>query len=65
MDNLLKDTHGEEHIWRGVTEPGHLLVIYQSEGGGWTAVVVSPTGRSCAIATGSDGQVVGPKGQEL
>ena len=53
MDNRLKDTHGKEHIWRGVIDPGRLLVIYQSEGGGWTAVVVSATGRSCSFASGS------------
>ena len=65
VDDILTSMHGEEHIWRGVTAPGHLLVIYQSEAGGWTAVVVSTTGRSCVFAAGSDGQVVGPRGQRL
>ena len=65
VDDILMSKHGEEHIWRGVIDPDRILVIFQSEGGGWTAVVVSATGRSCSFASGTDGELVGPKGQEL
>ena len=51
LDFLAKN-FAEQPVGIGVTQQGGLLEILASSSGSWTAIISSPTGVSCIVATG-------------
>ena len=58
----LREVDGKEKVWWGLSSKGHLLIIYQSKDGLWSATFVHPSGMGCVISTGTDGVIIHPDG---
>jgi hypothetical protein len=51
METILR-RHGETPLLRALMDSGNTLVIFASAQGGWTAVIVAPTGAACVGGMG-------------
>lgn len=51
LDAILR-RHDETPLLRALMESGNMLVIFSSPAGGWTAVIVEPTGIGCVGGMG-------------
>jgi len=50
--------HDEASVWTGLDERrGMILQLWQSPGGGWTLIAISPGGVGCLIAAGVAAEV--------
>jgi hypothetical protein len=51
--------HNETPILRALIDSGNILLIFASPEGGWTAVIVSPTGAACVGVMGVSLRMIG------
>ena len=54
----LEEKLNQSPVWRGVVSDGDGMVVYQTDGGTWTALFLKPDGRACIFAGGEDGQAI-------
>lgn len=52
----LHDSHGEEVAFTGYVSDKAVLVVFVSRDRTWTLVAVSPDGKACLVAAGTDWQ---------
>jgi len=55
LQKILRENYREAPVLTGRIDDGSMLVIFASDDGSWTAVIVAPTGIAC----------VGPMGAAL
>ena len=59
LTTTLTEQYNEAPLLMGIMQTGGLLHIWGNrDKGTWMAVVTSPTGMSCAVASGSDLEVI-------
>lgn len=48
LQKILRENYREAPVMTARIDNGNMLVIFASEDGSWTAVIVAPTGLACA-----------------
>ena len=54
VHNELEAKHTEKPIWKGHSKRGHTIIIYMSEKGSWTALMLKD-GMGCLLDAGHGG----------
>jgi len=57
MTDMLRDGYNETRVAHGVSADGHLLEVFSSPDGTYTAVKVSPSGLACVVDFGAGWQM--------
>jgi hypothetical protein len=56
----LDRSFGEAETVRAAEDRGGMVIVFTSEDGTWTMVVVAPNGTACPVATGTRWMMVAP-----
>lgn len=58
LEDILMRKYGESRGNAGLSNDGAVLGIYSSPAGSWTAVIISPNGVGCVVASGEHWSVI-------
>jgi hypothetical protein len=64
LTRMLRAEYGESAVAVGQQSDGHLLRIFASDAGTWSAVSIAENGWSCIVAAGKRWKILGRPGGE-